>query len=249
MGERVDLIWERIKNYIPQTWKSHPVVGLNERMRFLKYSPGEYFKPHLDGSYERPDGKEISFITIQLYLNEGFEGGNTTFMSDGTSKNLGVVPKIGRILVFQHEILHEGSMLVKGAKYTMRTEVMYAVPDPAEEPKEPEQPYRPPGFAVPENLSKAALKNKKRREAAKNKAKLETETNGTASTESVQSNPQGIPSDPDKEKKIRKLNEKIQSIQKIKQAHSEGKPLEKNQIEKLSKEQELMEELEALKLS
>merc|ERR1712038_180164 len=118
------------------------------------------------------------------------------------------------------------------------------------EPKEPEQPYRPPGFAAPENLSKAALKNKKRREAAKNKAKLETETNGTSSTESVQTNnPQGIPSDPDKEKKIRKLNEKIQSIQKIKQAHSEGKPLEKNQIEKLSKEQELMAELEALKMS
>jgi len=273
--ERVDLIWERIKNYIPQTWgwgrcradwreggagyprknyipqtwKSHHVVGLNERMRFLKYSPGEYFKPHLDGSYETPDGKERSFITIQLYLNEGFEGGNTTFMSDGTSNNLGVVPKIGRILVFQHDILHEGSMLVKGAKYTMRTDVMYAVPDPAEEPKEPEQPYRPPGAAIPENLSKAALKNKKRREAAKNKAKAETETNGTASTESVQTNPQGIPSDPDKEKKIRKLNEKIQSIQKIKQAHSEGKPLEKNQIEKLSKEQELMEELEALKMS
>ena len=247
--ERVDLIWERIKNYIPQTWKSHPVVGLNERMRFLKYSPGEYFKPHLDGSYERPDGKEISFITIQLYLNEGFEGGNTTFVSDGTSNNLGVVPKIGRILVFQHDILHEGSMLVKGAKYTMRTDVMYAVPDPAEEPKEPEQPYRPPGAAIPENLSKAALKNKKRREAAKNKAKVETETNGTASTESVQTNPQGIPSDPDKEKKIRKLNEKIQSIQRLKQAHSEGKPLEKNQIEKLSKEQELMEELEALKMS
>merc|ERR1711923_470669 len=114
---------------------------------------------------------------------------------------------------------------------------------------EPEQPYRPPGFAVPENLSKAALKNEKRREAAKNKAKAETETNGTASTESVQSIPQGIPSDPDKEKKIRKLNEKIQSIQKIKQAHSEGKPLEKNQIEKLSKEQELTEELDALKMS
>ena len=78
--ERAGLIWERIKNHLPQTWQSHPVVGLNERLRFLKYSPGEYFKPHYDGSYRRPDGKEISFVTIQLYLNEGFEGGNTTFI-------------------------------------------------------------------------------------------------------------------------------------------------------------------------
>merc|ERR1711874_366955 len=265
--EYAGLIWERIKSHLPETWNSHPVVGLNERLRFLKYSPGEYFKPHFDGSYERPDGKQISFITIQLYLNEGFKGGNTTFMSskDGTGKDLGVVPKIGRILVFQHDILHEGSVLVRGTKYTMRTDVMYAVP---EQPKVSEmimssQPYLPPGAnvkeapqnekraAAPENLSKSALKNKKRREAAKNKAKVET--NGAA-TETVQTNSennnyQGFLSDPDKEKKIRKLNEKIQSIQKIKQAHSDGKPLEKNQIEKMSKERELMDELEALKLS
>ena len=112
--------------------------------------------------------------------------------------------------------------------------------------------------AAPENLSKSALKNKKRREAAKNKTKVETETNGAAAvTETAQNNQEtnnyqgakGILSDPGKEKKIRKLNEKIQSIQKIKQAHAEGKPLEKNQIDKISKEKELMDELEALKLS
>merc|ERR1711997_833742 len=143
------------------------------------------------------------------------------------------------------------------------------------QPTAAKQAYRPPGArgtqstfklhddeeapqkkqsAAPENLSKSALKNKKRKEAAKNKTKVETETNGTAAvTETVQTNnyqgAKGLLSDPDKEKKIRKLNEKIQSIQKIKQAHSEGKPLEKNQIEKLSKEQELLDELEALKLS
>merc|ERR1712113_465214 len=98
-------------------------------------------------------------------------------------------------------------------------------------------------------------KNKKRKEAAKNKVKTEAETNGavadTSQTIQDSNNYQGakgILSDPGKEKKIRKLNEKIQSIQKIKQAHAEGKPLEKNQIDKLSKEKELMDELEALKL-
>ena len=129
--DRAGFIWERIKSHVPQTWKSRPVVGLNERLRFLKYSPGEYFKPHRDGSYRRPDGTETSFITIQLYLNEGFEGGNTTFMSsfNGSSKgDVGVIPKIGRILVFQHDLLHEGSLLVGGTKYTMRTDVMYGVP-------------------------------------------------------------------------------------------------------------------------
>jgi len=173
----------------------------------------------------------------------------------GTDKDIGVIPKIGRILVFQHDILHEGSELVRGTKFTMRTDVMYAVPEQFAPPEEFNKPHRPPGLQegeeAPENLSKSALKNKKRREAAKNKAKLET-------TETVQTKPEtnndcqeakGILSDLEKEKKIRTLNKKIQSIQKIKQALAEGKPLEKNQIEKLYNEQELLDQLEALKLS
>ena len=110
-----------------------------------------------------------------------------------------------------------------------------------------------------ENLSKAQLKNKKRREAAKNKAKTEADNdseqkeNGAPAPVFVENNgyqgAKGILSDPEKEKKIRKLNDKIASIQKIKAAQAEGKTLEKNQIEKLSKEQELLNELKALTLS
>ena len=125
--EKAEWIWGRIKDYVPDNWKNKPVLGLNERLRFLKYYPGQYFKPHFDGSYRRTDGGEQSFVTIQLYLNEGFDGGNTTFMSMSGGDNVGVVPKIGRVLVFQHDILHEGSVLEKGTKYTMRTDVMYKV--------------------------------------------------------------------------------------------------------------------------
>lgn len=41
----------------------------NERMRFLKYVGGEYFRPHCDGSYETPDRKERTYFTLHLYLN------------------------------------------------------------------------------------------------------------------------------------------------------------------------------------
>ena len=124
--EKANMIWERIKVYIPEVWKDkYEVVGLNERLSCLKYGPGDYFAPHQDGKYVRPDGSEESFITIQLYLNEGFEGGDTTFMSLCKGGNVGVVPKIGRVLVFQHDIQHEGSLLVQGTKYSVRTDVMY----------------------------------------------------------------------------------------------------------------------------
>ena len=40
-------------------------------------------------------------------------------------QDVAVIPKIGRVLVFQHDILHEGSLLVQGTKYSMRTDIMY----------------------------------------------------------------------------------------------------------------------------
>merc|ERR1711963_877257 len=93
-----------------------------------------------------------------------------------------------------------------------------------------------------------------RREAAKNKPKNENneQNENAAPKEFVENNSyqgaKGILTDPEKDKKIRRLNDKIASIQKIKQQQKEGKPLEKNQIEKLSKEQEFLDELKALKL-
>eukprot|EP00112_Aurelia_sp_Birch-Aquarium-sp1_P007923 Seg1865.10 transcript_id=Seg1865.10/GoldUCD/mRNA.D3Y31 product="putative prolyl 4-hydroxylase 8" protein_id=Seg1865.10/GoldUCD/D3Y31 len=127
--EKANWLWQRIKDYIPKNWKGHKVVGLNERLRFLRYDAGQYFKPHFDGSYVREDGTEKSFITIHLYLNEGYKGGCTTFLdpkwnADG-STDLPVKVKKGMMLVFEHPILHEGSILEKGRKYTMRTDVMY----------------------------------------------------------------------------------------------------------------------------
>ena len=47
----------------------------------------------IHGTYVRDDKSEMSFITIQLYLNKGFKGGNTTFLmarlrKDGQGKML-----------------------------------------------------------------------------------------------------------------------------------------------------------------
>ncbi|KAF3037961.1 hypothetical protein E8E12_006195 [Didymella heteroderae] len=115
-----------------ETWK---LTRLNERMRFLKYVGGEYFKPHCDGTYETPDRKERSYFTLHLYLNdaddskgqEPLKGGATTFHSYNMQKRFDVKPKYGRVLMFQHRfLLHSGDDVVSGTKYTMRTDVMFA---------------------------------------------------------------------------------------------------------------------------
>ncbi|KXG53804.1 Prolyl 4-hydroxylase, alpha subunit [Penicillium griseofulvum] len=42
---------------------------LNERLRFLRYEGGDYFRPHWDGCFVTPDEREKSLYTIHLYLN------------------------------------------------------------------------------------------------------------------------------------------------------------------------------------
>ncbi|GBC08919.1 hypothetical protein RclHR1_08490013 [Rhizophagus clarus] len=122
-------IFNRISHLLPQTWKwgnrTFPLSCLNERLRFLKYKKGEYFKCHQDGMYGRDDGSETSFVTLQLYLNEGFQGGETTFLNNLLNAKVPVIPKPGRALVFEHNIFHEGSKLIDGIKYVIRTDVMY----------------------------------------------------------------------------------------------------------------------------
>ena len=91
---------------------------------------------HCDGTYETPDRTERSYFTLHLYLNdaEGKEGqdplvgGATTFYSWSMKNRIDVVPKSGRVLIFQHrELLHSGDDVVSGMKLTMRTDVMYAL--------------------------------------------------------------------------------------------------------------------------
>jgi hypothetical protein len=109
---------------------------LNERLRFLKYGPGEFFKPHCDGKYFRPDRSEVSYYTLQLYLSgskDDLEGGATRFWSpkfrngENEKRWVDVEARTGRVLVFEQVGLwHSGEEVKKGTKITMRTDFMYA---------------------------------------------------------------------------------------------------------------------------
>ena len=79
-----DTFYEKVKSYIPIEFEGNPVSCLNERLSFLKYSTGEYFRAHEDGYYIRPDESEMSYITVQIYLNDVNEedGGATTFIEN-----------------------------------------------------------------------------------------------------------------------------------------------------------------------
>ncbi|KAI1085536.1 hypothetical protein F5B20DRAFT_518760 [Whalleya microplaca] len=114
-----------------ETWR---IARLNDDLRFLKYEPGDYFRPHCDGHSVAKDGAEKSFLTVHLYLNGGgdddiVEGGATRFavdFEDPDAGKLDVNPKAGSLVIFQQrDMYHEEVEVSKGTKYTVRTDVMY----------------------------------------------------------------------------------------------------------------------------
>jgi predicted 2-oxoglutarate/Fe(II)-dependent dioxygenase YbiX len=120
-------LWQRIKGAVIREWKygGHP-VGLNERLRFLRYGKGHYFMPHYDGMF-RKDGA-CSLLTVMVYLNDGFEGGETVILNEDDVKFKTVYkPKAGSVLVFDQELYHEGrELLGDGMKMVVRTDVMFS---------------------------------------------------------------------------------------------------------------------------
>jgi len=113
------LVWERARLYVPNTIAAHRAVGVNERFRFYRYEPRQSFRWHRDGYFARPSG-ERSRLTLMVYLNDDFEGGETRF------EQAVVKPVKGMALFFVHHLLHEGAEVRRGRKYVMRTDVMYS---------------------------------------------------------------------------------------------------------------------------
>ncbi|KAK3833565.1 MAG: hypothetical protein J3R72DRAFT_388705 [Linnemannia gamsii] len=145
-------IFERCKPHFPETsGDGHGAVGINSRWRVYRYVPGAIYRPHVDGQwpgsgldpvtgeymYDAYNGTRWSRLTFLVYLNDEFEGGGTTFFTP--SADVGFLdaransPRAGSVLVFPHgeakgSLLHEGSPVLKGAKYIIRADVLYEVP-------------------------------------------------------------------------------------------------------------------------
>jgi len=134
------------------TWEMY---AANERLSFLRYGPGMHHDRHCDQIFSRPemDKEDKSFLTCQVYLSDSLgdaepgkeeagdrdvsdlaaaaaKGGTTRFWgslgSPHEDRFVDVVPKVGRVLVFQQRMLwHSGQPVTEGLKYAMRTDLMY----------------------------------------------------------------------------------------------------------------------------
>jgi len=100
--------------------------GLNERFRYCKYSEGETFSNHRDGHFFRGNDTE-SKMTFLLYLNDSYLGGETKFYSDKGKTELlfSHQGKTGDVLIFDHDIWHEGCSVSSGVKYMLRSDLLF----------------------------------------------------------------------------------------------------------------------------
>ncbi|KAI7763662.1 hypothetical protein LZL87_011519 [Fusarium oxysporum] len=150
-----DTLWSRIQPFVPVSMNGRLARGINRRFRVYRYVPGAEYRAHIDGAWP-PSGitkddkyvyddspaekKQSSLFTFLIYLNQDFEGGETTYFlpaaREGILNAYPVRPVMGGAAIFPHgEInatLHEGTGVRKGAKYVIRTEIEYDV-EPTEE--------------------------------------------------------------------------------------------------------------------
>jgi len=137
---RAEAVFARIRPFLPERlvdaagdgWR---LEGLNPRFRFCRYRGGQRFCIHRDGAHA-PSSEERSHLTCMLYLNDSaeFSGGSTRYYAERAegSELLGVVrPEAGTLIVFDHELWHDGEAVSAGTKYVMRTDVLYTREAPA----------------------------------------------------------------------------------------------------------------------
>lgn len=106
----------------PEPIRGWRPIGLNERFRFYRYTSGQAFRWHRDGSFIR-HGSEQSLLTFMVYLNDGFGGGATDF------EERSITPRAGQALIFDHGLRHQGAAVTRGVKYVLRSDIMFEHPE------------------------------------------------------------------------------------------------------------------------
>lgn len=116
--ELAQALWEKLQPFAPAQLGRSAACGLNELFHFYRYQRGHKFRGHYDESCIC-NAQEASYFTFMVYLNDNFQGGDTTF------RDVGIRPRQDMALIFLHSLYHEGSEMMRGVKYVLRSDVMY----------------------------------------------------------------------------------------------------------------------------
>ncbi|KAK8065865.1 hypothetical protein PG997_012612 [Apiospora hydei] len=115
-----DKLWSRVAPFLPSQVDGRKARSINRRFRVYRYVPGAEYRCHFDGAWppsginattgkymwdaSPADAKQSSLFTFLVYLNDEFEGGETTFFTpspvEGVVNAHPVRPTQGAIALF-----------------------------------------------------------------------------------------------------------------------------------------------------
>ena len=113
-----DLVVQEINRCIAEATGTEP--GWGEPLNILRYAPGQQYKPHHDGAGS--DNVSVRNLTALIWLNDGFEGGETDF----PKIKVRVRGSVGDMLVFRNvlmngefdaRMIHAGLPVIEGVKW------------------------------------------------------------------------------------------------------------------------------------
>ena len=113
-----DLVVQEINRCIAMATDTEP--GWGEPLNILRYTPGQQYKPHHDGT--SPDNVSVRNLTALIWLNDQFEGGETDF----PKIKVRVRGSVGDMLVFRNvlmngdfdpRMIHAGLPVTEGVKW------------------------------------------------------------------------------------------------------------------------------------
>ena len=132
-----DNLFSKLKCHIPETYLGYDLLYINDHFRFSRYNVGGVFPVHKDGTnydasrVDEYDGYSAeSIFTLNIFLNDDFEGGETDFFEqdkDDVGKiklRFTAVPKTGRGALFYAKQYHRGNKVLSPYKYLIRTDIM-----------------------------------------------------------------------------------------------------------------------------
>ena len=102
-----------------ECWKAY---ACNPVTRFYRYRAGAAFGRHVDEPWS-PSPTQRSVLTILLYLDSDFCQGGETAFDDAV-----VAAETGRLVMFNHLMPHEGRIVERGTKITLRSDVLAVAP-------------------------------------------------------------------------------------------------------------------------
>lgn len=120
-------ITERIRPFLPEyveQWGSFKGI-VPETMAFLRYGPNEGGGVHRDSEYINKKENRRSRLSCMLYLNDNCQGGNFRFKNWDGQTDVDIDVGTGKVVVFEHDILHQGTKVFSGRKYAIKMDIEY----------------------------------------------------------------------------------------------------------------------------